>query len=165
MCMMHPGIQTTSQNSEPWKEDSSRRWPLSMSGNESWPIFLLTKKCCRHVFKVFPTLTSWPFTEFGSTVTKNLSSAAFVDKDLWDSKYWTSMWRCTLVKDRSGELSNVWLLYLIKLWQVWPVWWGFHPGWRSKETRPETQDQRGHPYRGGKATAWNGKKALWVLWS
>ena len=126
--------------------------------------FFFWLKCCRHVCKVFPTLTSWPFTEFGSTVTKNLSSAAFVDKVLCGSKYWTSMWRCTLVKDRSGELSNVWLLYLIKLWQVWPVWWGFHPRWRSQETRPETQDQRGHPYRGGKATAWTGKKTLWVLW-
>ena len=56
------------------------------------------------------------------------------------------------------------LLNIIKLLQVWPMRWGFHPGWRSKETRPETQDQRGHPYRGGKATAWTGKKTLWVLW-
>ena len=47
------GIQTTSQNSEPWKEDSSRRWPLSMSGNESWPIFLLTKNVADMFAKFF----------------------------------------------------------------------------------------------------------------
>ena len=78
------------------------------------------------------------------------------------------------VKMHTGERPFRWfvnsliitvVVHTIKLWQVWPVWWGFYPGWGSKETRPETQDQRGHPHRGRKATAWTGKKALRVLWS
>ena len=73
------------------------------------------------------------------------------------------------VKIHTGKRPFRWfvkkLLNINKLWQVWPMWWRFHPGWRSKETHPETQDQRGHPHRGGKGTTWNGQKTMRALWS
>ena len=73
------------------------------------------------------------------------------------------------VKIHTGKRPFRWfvkkLLNINKLWQVWPMWWRFHPGWRSKETHPETQDQRGHAHRGGKGTTWNGQKTMRALWS
>ena len=164
MCLNHSGIQTTSQNFEPWKEDSSRCRPLPMPGNERYPIvffWLKSLQTCLESFSNVDKLTVHGVREHGHEKPFQCSfcGQGFVRQQILDKH----------VKMHTGERPFRWFVnsliavYMIKLWQVWPVWWGFHPGRRSEETRPETQDQRGHPYRGGEATAWTGKKAVRVL--